>query len=58
MDLKQEIPIYLSREDIYQCALTCAMAAIDLKEESEQAPERERERLLDLAKKTSGSAIP
>lgn len=51
MDLKQKIPIYLSREDCYQCALLCAVTAIALKEESEQAPEGERERLLDLAEK-------
>lgn len=51
MDLKQKIPIYLSYEDIYQCALLCAVSAIALKEESEQAPERERERLLGLAEK-------
>lgn len=39
-DLKQKIPIYLSREDIYQCALLCEMSAIALSQESEKAPRK------------------
>lgn len=48
-DLKQKIPIYLSREDIYQCALLCEMSAIALSQESEKAPEKDKKLLFDLA---------
>lgn len=49
MDLKQKIPIYLSREDCYQCALLCELSAIALAQEAEKAPEKDRKLLLDLA---------
>lgn len=49
MDLKQKIPIYLSREDIYQCALLCELSAVALMQESQKEPEKDRKLLLDLA---------
>lgn len=49
MDLKQKIPIYLSREDIYQCTLLCELSAIALAVEAEKAPEKDRKLLLNLA---------
>ena len=49
MDLKHKIPIYLSREDIYQCALLCELSAIALTQESQKEPEKDRKLLLDLA---------
>lgn len=49
MDLKQKIPIYLSREDCYQCALLCELSAIALAQEAKKAPEKDQKLLLDLA---------
>lgn len=49
MDLKHKIPIYLSREDIYQCALLCELSAIALTQESDKSPEKDRKLLLNLA---------
>lgn len=53
MDLKQKIPIYLSREDIYQCALLCELSAIDFMQKSVKLPEKDRKLLLDLAEDCS-----
>ena len=49
MDLKQKIPIYLSREDCYQCALLCELSAIDLMQANKKLPRKDRKLLLYLA---------